>query len=182
MKKTFSLITNNNDLVGWKNYLISLANVPGVSNDSISKQQAKKARELFPNESDIQGLTAQIIVGQENIVKAAEFTQKGLEYFNQKDYENSAMAFESAIEANPLEYANYENAATANYLSGNLLKGIEQIDVVINDLNPLNGKCEFIKALIFIKMGDPVGACPLLETSRDSGHSQAKATLRQYCQ
>jgi len=182
LKKIFSLITNNNDLVGWKNYLISLANVPGVSNDSISILQAKKARELFPNESDIQGLTAQIIVGQENIVKAAEFTQKGLEYFNQKDYQNSAIAFESAIEANPLEYANYENAATANYLSGNLLKGIEQIDVVINDLNPLNGKCEFIKALIFIKMGDPVGACPLLETSRDSGHSQAEATLRQYCQ
>ena len=92
------------------------------------------------------------------------------------------MAFESAIEANPLEYANYENAATANYLLGDLQKGLEQINIVVNDLNPLNGKCEFIKALIFIKMGDPVGACPLLETSRDSGHPQAEATLKQYCQ
>ena len=54
-------------------------------------------------------------------------------------------------------------------------------DVVINDLNPLNGKCEYIKALIYIKMGDPIGACPLLATSRDSGYSQASATFDQYC-
>ena len=106
-----------------------------------------------------------------------------MEYFNIKDYEeNSALAFESAIQANPLEYSNYENAATANYLLGDLQKGLEQINIVIDDLNPLNGKCEFIKALIFIKMGDPVGACPLLETAIDSGHSQAETTLRQHCQ
>ena len=54
----------------------------------------------------------------------------------------------------------YENAATANYMIGNLNKAIEQIDIVINDLNPLNGKCEYIKALIYIKMDDPIGACP----------------------
>jgi hypothetical protein len=53
--------------------------------------------------------------------------------------------------------------------------------VVINDLNPLNGKCEYIKALIFIRMGDPIGACPLLATSRDSGFGQAEATFNQYC-
>ena len=60
---------------------------------------------------------------------------------------------------------------------GNLEKAEEQIDVVINDLNPLNGKCEYIKALIYIKMGDPIGACPFLATARDSGFSQAEALL-----
>ena len=84
-------------LLDWKNYLISIANSSGASSDSIIVNQAKKARELFPNESDIQGLTAQIIVGQENIITAATILKK-LEYFNNKDYENSALAFESAIE------------------------------------------------------------------------------------
>ena len=64
---------------------------------------------------------------------------------------------------------------------GNLEKALEQINEVINNLNPLNGKCEYIKALIFIKMGDPIGACPLLETSRDSGFSQAETIFGQYC-
>jgi len=31
-------------------------------------------------------------------------------------------------------------------------------------------------------MGDPVGACPLLETARDSGFAQAEGTITQYCQ
>ena len=64
---------------------------------------------------------------------------------------------------------------------GDLEKAEQQIDVVINDLNPLNGKCEYIKALIYIKMGDTIGACPLLATSRDSGFSQAEASFDQYC-
>ena len=75
----------------------------------------------------------------------------------------------------------FENAATSNYLIGNLEKALEQINTVINELNPLNGKCEYIKALIFIRMGDPVGACPLLETAKDSGFNQAEATFNQYC-
>ena len=53
--------------------------------------------------------------------------------------------------------------------------------MVINDLNPLNGKFEYIKALIYIKMGDPIGACPFLATARDSGFSQAEASFDQYC-
>ena len=64
---------------------------------------------------------------------------------------------------------------------GNLDKAIEQIDLVIKDMNPLNGKCEYIKALIYIKLGDPIGACPFLQTAVDSGQTQAKATLDQYC-
>ena len=112
---------------------------------------------------------------------AASFSARGLEYFNNQDYKSAAIEFEKAIEANPLDYAHFENAATSNYLIGNLEKAEQQIDVVINDLNPLNGKCEYIKALIYIRMGDPIGACPLLSTSRDSGYSQAEATFNQYC-
>ena len=80
-----------------------------------------------------------------------------------------------------MDYAHYENAATSNYLLGNLEKALEQIEVVVNDLNPLNGKCEYIKALIYIGMGDQLGACSLLIKSRDSGYSQANSTLNQYC-
>jgi hypothetical protein len=64
---------------------------------------------------------------------------------------------------------------------GNLQKALEQINLVINEMNPLNGKCEYIKALIFIKMQDPIGACPLLKTALDSGHAPANETYAQYC-
>jgi tetratricopeptide (TPR) repeat protein len=121
------------------------------------------------------------LIGNKAYSDSKIYANKGLEYFNKADYQNAAVEFEKALKANPLDYAYFENAATSNYMIGNLEKATKQIDVVINDLNPLNGKCEYIKALIYIKMGDPVGACPLLATSRDSGYSQAAATFDQYC-
>ncbi len=113
--------------------------------------------------------------------QAATYSKEGLAFFNQGDYKNAAINFEKALERNPLEFSYFENAATSNYLLGNIEKALEQINIVITEMNPLNGKSEYIKALIFIKMGDPIGSCPLLETSKDSGYSQAIATFDQYC-
>ena len=180
LEEAFELLTYKNKLVNWKNYLI-IANSINSPKDPILIERAKKAVEIFPNSSEIKNLYNQIAVGTQNLNESIAYSKTGLEYFNKGDHINAAKQFELAIKANPLDYANFENAATSNYLNGNLDKAIEQIDVVINDLNPLNGKCEYIKALIFIKMGDPIGACPLLETSKDSGFSQAEATFDQYC-
>ena len=180
LEEAFELLTYKNKLNNWKNYLI-IANSINNPNDPLLIERAKKAVEIFPNSSEIKNLYTQIAIGTQKLNESISYSKIGLDYFNRGDHLNAAKQFELAIEANPLDYANFENAATSNYLNGNLDKAIEQIDVVINDLNPLNGKCEYIKALIYIKMGDPIGACPLLATSRDSGFSQAEATFDQYC-
>ena len=180
LEEAFELLTHKNKFNNWKNYLI-IANSIYSPKDPLLIERAKKATEIFPNNNEIKNLFTQIAIGTQKINQSISYSKTGLAYFNKGDYTNSAKQFELAIEANPLDYANFENAATSNYLNGNLEKAIDQIDVVINDLNPLNGKCEYIKALIYIKMGDPIGACPLLETSRDSGFSQAETTFNQYC-
>jgi tetratricopeptide (TPR) repeat protein len=180
LEEAFELLTYKNKENNWKNYLI-VASGLYPPKDKLLMEHAKKATELFPSNPEFQGLYRQIAVGAQGVNLAGQYSAKGLEYFNSQDYTNAALEFEKALEVNPLDYAHFENAATANYMIGNLQKAIEQIDVVINDLNPLNGKCEYIKALIYIKMGDPIGACPLLATARDSGFSQAAGTFDQYC-
>ena len=180
LEDSFELLTYKNKAVNWKNYLI-IANSINKIKDSILIERAKKATEIFPNNGEIKKLYNQIAVGTDKLNESISYSKKGLDYFNKGDYQNAAIEFEKAAEANPLDYANFENAATANYMIGNLEKAEEQIDVVINDLNPLNGKCEYIKALIYIKMGDPIGACPYLATAKDSGFSQAEASFDQYC-
>ena len=180
LEETFELLTYKNKLNNWKNYLI-IANSIKNPNDLVLIERAKKAVELFPNNSEIRNLYNQIAVGTDKLNESISYSKKGLDYFNKGDYQNAATEFEKALKTNPLDYANFENAATANYLIGNLDKAIEQIDVVIKDLNPLNGKCEYIKALIYIKFGDPIGACPLLKTAIDSGQTQAEPTFNQYC-
>ncbi|MDB2342424.1 O-antigen ligase family protein [Flavobacteriaceae bacterium] len=180
LEEAFELLVAKNDLNNWKNYLI-VASQLYPTNDAKLSARATKAAELFPLDDNIKSLYRNIIVGPNAIAKAAAFSNAAQKLFSEADYTNAAVNFEKAIQQNPLEYSYYENASTANYLIGNLDKAIEQIDVVINDMNPLNGKCEYIKALIYIKLGDPIGACPLLKTAIDSGQTQAEPTFNQYC-
>ena len=180
LNEAFDLLTINNKLNNWKNYLV-IASSFKAEVDPLLIERANRALEIFPDNGDIQRLHSIITIGEKKLAQSIEFSNKGLELFNKQDYKNSAEEFEKALELNPLNYAYYENAATSNYMIGNLQEALNQINKVINDLNPLNGKCEYIKALIFIKMQDPIGACPLLETAMKSGFSQAQATLKQYC-
>jgi len=180
LEEAFELLIYKNKEYNWKNYLIVASGLYPSGEHSIM-QRAKKAMELFPSNPEFKGLYHQIVLGREALQLASEYSTKGLEFFNKQDYKNAADLFEKAAQSNPLDYAHFENAATANYMIGNLEKAEQQIDVVINDLNPLNGKCEYIKALIYIKMGDPLGACPLLAAAKDSGFSQAAGTFDQYC-
>ena len=180
LEEAFEFLIAKNNINNWKNYLIVASGLYPPKSE-ILIERAKKATQLFPQNQEIEVLFKQIAIGKLGIENAFSASTKGLEYFNSQNYAMAAIEFEKAIEFNPLDYAHYENAATSNYLIGNLEKAEQQIDVVIDDLNPLNGKCEYIKALIYIKMGDPIGACPLLATARDSGFSQAEPPFNQYC-
>ena len=180
LEKIFELLTAKNNFNNWRNYLV-IAGGFNRSRDSNIIERAKKATELFPSNPEIQGLYQQIVLGVDEVNKASQYSAKGLEYYKKQDFKNAALQFDKASEANPLDFAHLENAATSNYMIGNLEKALQQIDLVINDLNPLNGKCEYIKALIYIKLGDPIGACPLLASARDSGFAPAKASFDQYC-
>jgi len=179
LEEAFELLVAKNKINNWRNYLIIASQISPRNQALI--QRAQRAAKLYPEDSKIQQLYRAIAIGQQALNEANSFSNLALTQFNQQDYANAATNFELAIAKNPLEYSYYENAATSNYLSGNLEKAMEQIDKVINEMNPLNGKCEYIKALIFIRMGDPIGACPLLEIARDSGFAQASGTFDQYC-
>jgi len=180
LEEAYELLVSKNDINNWRNYLI-VASTLYPPKDKILTAKAKQAATLFPQDQNIQGLYRSIAIGPMAANQAATFSNEGLALFNQGDYKNAAINFEKALERNPLEFSYFENAATSNYLLGNIEKALEQINIVVSEMNPLNGKSEYIKALIFIKMGDPIGACPLLETSKDSGYSQAIATFDQYC-
>lgn len=180
LNEAFGKLTYKNRLDNWKNYLIAVTNIfqPG---DEIQTDRAKKATKLFSGNKEIYQLYKLISLGAQRINDGLNYSNSALTYFNQGNHLKAVEEFEKAISADPLEYSYRENIATSYYLLDDLNNSLKHIDVVINDLNPLDGKCEYIKALIFLKFGDPAGACPLLRTSRDSGYSQAEITYDQYC-
>lgn len=181
LDEAFELLTKSNNLINWKNYLIIASNFKQKTKDLVLIERAKQAMEIFPENNEIKSLYNKIIIGDDALNQSVNFANKGLEFFNKKDYAKAAIEFEKAATLNHLDYANYENAATAYYMINNFDKALELINKVINELNPLNGKCEYIKALIFIKMQDPIGACPLLKTSLRSGFTASESLYKQYC-
>ena len=80
-----------------------------------------------------------------------------------------------------LEYAYFENAASAFFMAGDYEKATIYTDRVINQFNPKTGKSEYIKSLVLINYGDMNGACKLLSLSVDYGYSQAQTTYDQRC-
>ena len=80
-----------------------------------------------------------------------------------------------------LEYAHFENAASAFFMAGDYDKALIYSDLVINQLNPKTGKSEYINALVHLNIGGVPRACELLQQAIDYGYTQAQPTLDQRC-
>ena len=180
LSDAFEIMTQKDDRNNWKNYLVAVTNI-FPAGDELQVARAKEATKIFSGNAEFIQLYKLIALGAQRINDGINYSNQALAYFNQGNHTQAVVEFEKAIAADPLEFSFRENAATSYYLIDDLNSAIKHIDVVINDLNPLNGKCEYIKALIFLKFGDPDGACPLLRTSKDSGYAQAETTFQQYC-
>ena len=180
LEEFYPLLTKSNKIVPWKSYLITKSSlvIPG---NPIAIKRAEKAVRLFPYDTELKQVLKTLKVGQSNINIAFSLGQEGSIKYAQKLYPEAIKLFEQAISYDPYEYSYYENLALAYYTLNDLDKATENIDMVINQMNPLNGKCEYIKGLIYIKYGMVDQACDLFKTSLASGFSQAIGIQNQYC-
>ena len=102
-------------------------------------------------------------------------------FFNKNNFEEAAKLYEEAILKDPYEYSYYENASISYYSIKDYDNSLLRINEVVNNKNPLNGKCEYIKGLIYIQLGLVQDACTLFKTSMASGYSQSQQIINQYC-
>ena len=180
LEKAFKLLTRNNDLLGWKNYLSALNQISEYGNEIYIKR-AKKATELFPEDNDIRTLFKYIAIGQYDIEYANELATKANEKFNNKFFKEAAIFYDKAILVDPYEYSYYENSAISYYSIQDYDKSLFKINEVIKNMNPLNGKCEYIKGLNYLQLGLISDACSLFKTSLASGFNESKNLINQYC-
>lgn len=179
-KNVFNVISEKSGPTIWKNYLIVLSQL-APSGDKDFVKYASRAAELFPEDKEIFSIKKLAVVGQEKINEANQISKVGLNFFNKKLFVEAGIEFEKASKIDHLEFAHFENAASAYYMAGDLGKALSLSDIVINKLNPKTGKSEYINALAHIGIGGVTRACELLKTAIDYGYSQAQATYDQRC-
>jgi tetratricopeptide (TPR) repeat protein len=178
--KVFEVLSLKSGPVIWKNFLIVLSQlVP--SGDPNLIEYSSKAVELFPDDKELFSIKKLAVVGQQKINEANTISQLGLDLFNRKLYVEAALEFEKALKIDLLEYAHFENAASAFFMAGDYGKALIYSDRVINDFNPKTGKSEYINALTHLNIGGVPKACELLRQAIGYGYTQAQATLDQRC-
>ena len=178
--KAFEVISDKSGPIIWKNFLVILSQILPSKDPNFIKY-ASKGVELFPDDKEFFSMKKLAVIGQDKVNEATTISQIGLNYFNEKKYIEAALEFEKAAIIDKLEYAHFENAASAFFMAGDYDKAMIYNDRVINELNPETGKSEYIKSLVLFNYGDVNTACEFLKKSVDYGYSQAKSTYNQRC-
>ena len=179
-KKVFEVLSEKSGEVIWKNFLIVLSQMVQSGEKDLIKY-ASQASKIYPEDKELFSLKKLAIVGQANINRAQEISNKGLTYFNNKLYVEAAIEFEDAAKIDSLEYAHFENAASAYFMAGDYGKSLQYSDRVISEFQPKTGKSEYINALSHLNIGGQQRACELLLQSVNYGYTQAQSTYDQRC-
>ena len=179
-KKAFEVLSEKSGPVIWKNFLIVLSQLVQSGEKDFIKY-ASKAYDYFPNDNQLFSLKKLAVVGQENVNRAASISKEGLSFFNKRLYVEAALEFENASKIDSLEYAHFENAASAYFMAGDYAKSLFFSDKVITQFQPKTGKSEYINALSYFNIGGDKRACELLLQSINYGYSQAQTTYDQRC-
>lgn len=106
---------------------------------------------------------------------------EGLSFFNQRNFVQAIDKFIEASKLNKNDYAVFENLGIAYYMNGNYQKAIENIDIVIQQFSPKNGKAEMIKGLILTALGDNLLACDFFSEAIKFGYIDSKKYQKQFC-
>jgi O-antigen ligase/tetratricopeptide (TPR) repeat protein len=180
LENAYPILTSSNKITGWKSYLVakSALTQPG---DPIFINRAEKAQKLFPFDDEFRKLVKTAKIGNSRIDQAYNISQQAQIKYTEQSFEEAAILYDRSIELDPYEYSYFENAALSYYGTNNLDSALSRINTVVDEMNPLNGKCEYIKGLIYLKLGVVNDACELFETSVASGFGVAQEIQKQYC-
>ena len=98
--------------------------------------------------------------------------------FINEDYLNSSNYYEQAIDYNQDNYVIYENLAISYDLSDRIDKALEMYDLVINNFKPNNGRVEFYKGLLLIRLGENELGCNYLRQSSNKNYTGINTKIR----
>jgi len=180
LEKAYPLLTGTNKIMGWKSYLVTKSSLIQAG-DPIFIKRAEKAQKLFPYDDQFRKIVKTAKIGMIRINQAFTISQQAQIKYTEQSYTEAANLYDRSIELDPYEYSYYENAALCYYAIDDIDNALTRINVVVDKMNPLNGKCEYIKGLIFLKFGLQDDACELFETSISSGFIASQSVLDQYC-
>ena len=162
----------------WYDYIYSKS----IITDSIATviPLISQFKERFPNEDPkiIDELENRIEIGSQSYTLFSVFSAIGDDYFIKEDYLNASKNYEQAIDNNQDNYIIYENLAISYDLSERTDMALEMYDLVLNNFKPKNGRVEFYKGLLLVRLGENELGCDYLKNSSNKNYFGSNTKIR----
>lgn len=140
----------------------------------------KEFKERFPNEDSkiIKEIENRVEIGFKAYSLFSLYSTIGDDYFIKEDYLNSSNYYEMAIDFNQDNSIIYENLAISYDLSNRTDKALEMYDIVINTFETNNGRVEFYKGLLLVRLGENELGCNYLRKSSNKNYVGSNSKIR----
>jgi len=162
----------------WYDYIFSksvITDLPETVNPII-----KEFKERYPNVDPkiMKEIENRIEIGSKAYTIFSVYSAIGDDYFMKEDYLNASKNYEQAINYNQDNYVIYENLAISYDLSDRTDKAIETYDKVINTFKTNNGRVEFYKGLLLVRLGENELGCNYLRKSSNKNYVGSNSKIR----
>lgn len=177
--KAFKKIRDYNNTAGWIDYIIYRNDINGKPDkrliDLIEDFKIK-----FPGaeESKIKNIKNFLEVGSKTYSYSIFLSELANESFLNENYLEAIRLYEEAISVNDKEYVFYENAAISYDNVKNHERATEYFDKVIYDFKSEDGRAEFFKGLMLIKLEDDLRGCEYLLASAQKNYIGRVSSLK----
>lgn len=149
----------------WLNYMLSRYIIIGPNKAKSDKTLNKiilDYEDNFVDGQDIETFKKFISLGEDQIQQSLNLSLAAEAAFNEKKYEQAANLYILSSKIDPTEYTFFENAAISFNLAGNFKEASENFDKVIYNIKPGDGKSEFYKGIMLIKLDSLKKGCSYL--------------------
>ena len=142
---------------------------------------AKEAVNFFPENKEFQVIFQLIKNGVNAVNNANFFSELASTSYGQNDFEDALYNYKKAEELIPDEPAYKENIGTCYLKLKQYNNALKYYNIVIDSLNPLTGRPEYLKGYVYVELKNRLLACESFEASARLNNQTGKQLFSQYC-
>jgi O-antigen ligase len=133
INKTFNYVLSlsGNTKTIWTIYLSSLAQTTSLG-DPFSMSKASEGFALYPEDDQIFALYRMMTIGQKRSIQAAELSKKGMELYNNLNFEAAFELLNQAFDLDPLEYTYAIQTGFSLYENSKYEQAIPYFKIALN--------------------------------------------------
>jgi len=172
LKKAFNRIKQYQNTSHWLNYMYERYDIVGAGDkDILSLIKEYRQKFSLQNDPPTDVFEKVMLKGGTKVVESVNVSLNAEKLFEEKRYEEAADLFVLAAQIEETEYTFYENAAISYNLAGIYEDATFYFDKVIYELSPRNGKAEFYKGIMLIKLDSLQKGCEYLRSAVEYKYS-----------